>query len=170
MLTAKLFALAMTGALDRARGDGQFRILNKTVECFLYGIAIALCIGSDIQWTIPVFAALWTIGGSFGWGTPIGAALRDEPMDQNDLEWWQFGVLKESVTYALLFRGFMWAALPMCLAYFDPKYLSASVMIIAFPAAIRLSKRFWTDADKWAGQEWIRGYIVGLFCFLIGLN
>ena len=162
MLTLQLLLVWACGFFDRIRGDKLDVPYGKTVEAIIYGAAVGAITGFR-EWELLLFALLWALGASFGWGTPIGAGLGRHGMDQTDLEWWQFGVLKTNVKLALAFRGLMWGVCVLPLAYFDMRaVLFVPAMTIIFPAAIYI----WRN---WEGQEYVRGWMAGAAALLIGM-
>ena len=112
-------------------------------------------------WAALIVAAM-IAGMSPGWGAPMGAALGGRSsMPQDDLEWWQVGVLARSVPLALVARGAIWGAPVAALAPIvgDPVLLwFLPAYAVAMPASIYVVRGL-EVRDTWAAAEWVRGYM-----------
>lgn len=149
-----LAAILALGTLDRWRGDGE-DIGNRTIEKMLYGWCVAAVAGHGLDvLTVPIILAM-VVGMSPGWGEPLGALLRRQPMDQSKLEWWQVGILKHSAISAMIARGAIWGAPALPLAWFDPSLIYVS---LAFLIAVPVAPYLFRD---WEIQEFARGCIAG---------
>lgn len=152
------------GLMDHFRGTGNVDVFySKPVESIIYGLFVGV-VFLQVWWQVLIFAVLWAVGGSFGWGEPLGSLMRGRDMSPDRYEWWQFGKLKTSPLLACMFRGAMWGACVLPVAYYNTKsavFLPA--MTVIFPLAILLSNKFKyvTDGD-WGRQEFYRGWLVGL--------
>ena len=124
MLQSLLIVLFM-GAADRVRGDAYHLLFSRFSDKFAYGWLVAALMGHpwDI-YTGPTIAAV-AIGSSFGWGGVVGAGLYG--WSQHRLAWWQVGPLRSNVWLALTFRGAMWGACFLPIAYFDPRFLAPAI-------------------------------------------
>ena len=106
----ELTALLM-GPLDRARGyPWKIPGFSMAWKC-LYGYAMAIAFGHGWDLATVLITAGMVIGMSFGWGSPLGAAITGQKMDFMDLERWQtFRLVQESPWWALAYRGAIWGA------------------------------------------------------------
>lgn len=146
--------LVLMGVMDRWRGDAA-DIVSRTVEKAIYGYLVAALSGHTWDWlTGPIVLAM-AFGMSPGWGEPLGALLRRQPMDQLKLEWWQVGILKHSAISAMIARGAIWGAPALPLAWFDPSLIYVS---LAFLIAVPVAPYLFRD---WEIQEFARGCIAG---------
>lgn len=159
MIALQLLAVILAGVLDRIRGDAWHFLNQRMVDKAVYGYCMATVAGYALD---PIIAPLITItmmiGMSWGWGSPLGAALNNHHMNPTEAEWWQVGPLKTSPWLALAFRGAMWGApvalvglLAPSLIWFIPAYA------IAFPLSAFIASRLPIN-DAWAASELIRGW------------
>lgn len=172
----------LSGYMDRMRGDPK-HFGNRLVEKLLYGLFIcSTFVLVDVLYGSVVFDWLYilllsgivlgfSVGISTGWGEPMSALLYRHEMDQEELEWWQFGKLKENPLYAMIARGFMTGIPIWLVAWIDPKVMLISVaMMIAMPLSIlivRSQKRIMENYDAWAIHEYVRGYLFQTVLFLL---
>ena len=164
------FLVLLSGLMDRLRGSNWS---NTKIEKFgsllckvLYSAVIAALIGHSFDCFSIAFIALYSIGMSFGWGTPLGSFIGETPMDQTKLEWWQFGVLKTDAGAALMFRGLLWAAPIAPLVMADENTWAAILAImLAFPMSIYLSVIIFRN-NVWAKNEIVRGLMNGAFVWM----
>ena len=160
--TVLIFAAAI---VDRLRGSAK-GLPSKTLELLAYGWIIAALLGHPLDYWTPAISVLFALGGSFGWGEPIGAALFGRAMNAVDYEWWQIGPLKKNAWLALTFRGAMWGAPVLALAYWLPEVIVVlPAYLIAMPLAVLIARL--VDWKKWEVQEFLRG---GLGAGLIVLS
>ena len=171
-LLTNLLLTFSCGLMDRFRGTGSVDVFySKSIESYIYGLFVGAIFLSS-WWHVLIFAALWGVGASFGWGTPLGSLMRDTEMDQSKLEWWQFGPFKTNVVFACVLRGVLWGACVLPVAYLDPK---AGVFFITmgaiFPTAMVLAKKFSKVSlgSMWETQEFYRGWLVGSLALLLSL-
>lgn len=159
----ELIAFALSGALDRLRGDARHLLGRRIFDKIALGWCMAALAGYSLLSIEAVLIVVAMIAGmSPGWGTPMGAALGGRSsMPQNDIEWWQRGILSRSVPLALVARGVMWGAPVAALApivgdlallWFLPAYA------VAMPASIYVVRGL-DVRDTWAAAEWVRGYM-----------
>ena len=167
----KLLLAFACGTMDRFRGDGKVNVIySKTVEASIYGLFVGVLFLS-VWWHVLVFAPLWALGASFGWGTPLGALMRDLPMDQNKLEWWQFWIFKTNTVFACVLRGVLWGLCVLPVAYLDPKAGAFFIVMGAiFPMAMVIAKKFsFSNLSIHQTHEFYRGWLVGVFAFFLGM-
>jgi hypothetical protein len=168
------YLILMMAVADRIRGDAfqpwVVEANHRLSAYIILGWTFSVLSGHPFDWfTIPVVVLL-VAGASSGLSEPIGAYLTDRPMDISQLEWWQFGWLKQNALLALIFRGGMWGFPVSLLGYFDHQlFLALPAYTIAMPAAAVISKYLF-NAD-WARMEFIRGGLAGgLFVGLVTLS
>lgn len=168
------YLILMMAVADRIRGDSfQPWVIEANHRLSAYivmGWTFAALSGHPFDWfTIPV-ALLLVAGASSGLSEPIGAYLTNRPMDASQLEWWQFGWLKQSAMLSMIFRGGMWGLPVSLLWYFDHSLIWAlPAYTIAMPAAAVIAK-YLCNAD-WPRMEFIRGGLAGgLFVGLVTLS
>jgi len=171
ILLIKILLAFSCGLMDRFRGNEINVFYSKPIESVIYGAFVGALFLTNL-WQILMFSVLWAVGASFGWGTPLGAMLRDTKMEIDGNEWWQFGIFKKNATLACILRGVMWGACVLPVAYFDQR---AGMFVLAmgfiFPIAIVLAKRLprIVNVHGWALQEFIRGWLVGIVALLLSL-
>lgn len=162
-MIAELVALAISGPLDRLRGDARHILGARILDKIALGVCMAVLAGypHPTLWAALIVAAM-IAGMSPGWGAPMGAALGGRSsMPQDDLEWWQVGVLARSVPLALVARGAIWGAPVAALAPIvgDPVLLwFLPAYAVAMPASIYVVRGL-EVRDTWAAAEWVRGYM-----------
>lgn len=167
----KLLLAYSCGLIDRYRGNSINVFYSKTVEAVIYGLLVGSIFLTDLRLVLP-FAVLWALGASFGWGEPLGALLTGREMNPAKYEWWQFWILKKSPMFACIFRGVMWGACVLPIAYFDMK-ASAFVFVMGmiFPLAVRLASKFIiVNESNWARQEYYRGWLAGLAALVLSYS
>lgn len=170
MIENIMFVLCL-GALDRLRGSGWIPG-TKALFQILYGVATAflLCRSDISPQFILTFSAFFTLGISFGWGEPLGAYISNRPLKIENLEKWQFGILKKNAALAVLFRGLLWGICTLPAAYYSISLtliFIASITISFFLAAS--ITRLWAKKDviAWELHEFIRGSLLGLVILII---
>lgn len=164
MLTLQIIAIALAGILDRIRGDAWHFFGARFLDKAALGYCMAVVAGFPADMLItPLIVLAMTIGMSWGWGAPMGAALTNTPMDKTKLEWWQVGPLKTNTWLALTFRGALWGApvalvgiLAPSLVWFVPAYA------VAFPLSIVVANKL---EKGWGDVEYIRGWMAALLVF-----
>lgn len=165
-MIAEVIALALSGPLDRLRGDRRHLLGLRIVDKLALGYCMAAVAGyAGAPLSAAAITLAMVLGMSPGWGTPMGTALGGhKTMPQNDLEWWQRGPLARNVPAALVFRGVMWGAPVAALApvigdslllWFLPAYA------VAFPVSIYAVRNL-DLKDTWAAAEVVRGYMVAV--------
>jgi hypothetical protein len=160
--------------MDRYRGDKEHIFHSRAVEKIIYGLAIGTLLGIQNLYLIGAFSLLWLVGSSPGWGTCIGAHLRNIEMEE-DNEWWQFGIFNTNVRLACALRGFIWGACALPLAYFDTLfYFVPVVTTIGFLVALELVRKNLQivsnkNNDVWAQQEYFRGFLFAIGAIIINL-
>lgn len=145
-----LYTLSL-GFSDRLRGSGWFKY-SHTIGLLLMGVIIALMLKVSL-WPLVYTVAAVTLGGSVGWGNPLGAAYDGREMG-TDYEWWQVGVLRNSTLASVAFRGLMWGIL------LTPVSLIASgAIFLSFIIAPYLAR---ATRMSWGWMEFTRGLLMGL--------
>jgi hypothetical protein len=173
----QLLAVPLCAFLDRLRGDS--RGFGGFAEAATMGLILSLLIAPLSWWSLAI-AMAWAIGASTGWGTPLSAAIKQEPMGPK-FEWWQVGILKRSTYLALTVRGLMWG-LPslLLIAYLPNVWVLTLGMGIAFPLSCYLSTltptysfesskwnfKGWCP-NRWKLAEWLRGGLVALIVIIL---
>jgi len=169
ILLTKILLAFSCGLMDRFRGNEINVFYSKPVESVIYGAFVGALFLTNL-WQILMFSVLWAVGASFGWGTPLGAMLRDKRMNIQGNEWWQFWIFERKAVPACILRGVMWGACVLPVAYFDPRAgVFVFVMGAIFPGAIALAKMFprIVNVEGWALQEFIRGWLVGIVALIL---
>lgn len=173
-LLLSIVVIFLCGLLDRLRGSDRYSIpvfgKGNSGDTLLYAFAAAYLLGLEPSF-YGVFGLLFLVGEATGYGEPWGAALNQRDMHAKDLEWWQKGVLAESVTGALAARGVIWGLPTLAIAYWQPQVVLLPVaMAIAFVMAPLVATKLddvsqWkfppTDKGRWDKAECIRGWLVG---------
>lgn len=149
------------GVMDRWRGDAA-DIVSRTVEKAIYGYLVAALSGHTWDWFTGLIVLAMAFGMSPGWGEPLGALLRRQPMDQSKLEWWQVGILQHNAIAAMIARGAIWGAPVLPLVWFDSSLIYVS---LAFLIAVPVAPYLFRD---WEIQEFARGCIAG--AIIVWLN
>jgi len=169
--------LALTlGPLDAARGGRYIPHVRASIATLAYSFVVAwLLVGW--HWSLVLVALAFRLGESMGWGCPLGAALRGEPMDAascpRGLESWQVGVFARNAWAALVARGALWG-MPITLVgvSIQDTHLLAMPLVMAAamvsaPALVR-AVNGWRPSDHlWGSQEWLRGWLVGLMLIAV---
>lgn len=170
MLTLQLIAVALSGFLDRIRGDAWHLFGHRIVDKLALGYCMSVVAGFPADALItPLIVVTMMIGMSWGWGEPMGAAITNRPMIKEKLEWWQVGPLATNTWLALTARGVLWGApvaaigvLAPSLVWFLPAYT------VAFPLSIVVAKRI-DQNTAWEKAEYIRGWMAASLVFLATL-
>lgn len=160
--------ILLCGLLDRVRGD-KFKFISRVVEKLLYGSVFGLLLSIHDPRALLGFAVLFSIGSSFGWGSPLSAALTGSAMDPKEKEWWQFGLLEYNAWAATIFRGILWG-LPCLLlinsisqVIFVPFIYGLSMPLAILAAKYAPYKLIISICDKrWQFQEIVRGILSGI--------
>lgn len=159
------------GLLDKLRGSGWITG-TKAIFQVLYGMATAylLCFNDINPSFILIFSAFFTLGISFGWGEPLGAFIANRPLKLENLESWQFGILKKNAALAVIFRGLLWGLCTLPAAYYSLNLTLTfilSITISFFLAA--LITRLWSRENviAWELHEFIRGTLLAVIILLI---
>ena len=156
----------LLGPLDAARGGYFLPRVKASIATWVYSAAVALMLGAE-GWLFLAVMIAFRLGESFGWGCPLGAALRGGPMlCDSGLEWWQRGPLKRDPWLALLARGALWGLPVAALGFYFMLPLMAFAMVAA-PAAVR-AWNDWEPSDHlWGAQEFLRGWIIGAILLIL---
>ncbi len=170
LLMVLSFAVVCAGC-DWLRGrDSKETKVPAFVSKALYGAVVGTFImlvsGPDDRWTVflALFSALWAAGASPGWGHPHAWAFDAGNKRTVEPERWQFHrVLVDSAPLALLFRGAMWAAPTIPLAYFHIEVLYAlPSMALAMAIAPYITRQYFSGTSMYESNELIRGALLGL--------
>lgn len=139
-----LLLIPLYAFIDRIRGDN--RGFGGYGEMVIGGAVLYWLLVHEFGWWMLAFAVLWSLGSTWGWGNPIGAAMNRTPMGDG-FEWWQKWLLRKYTYLALFFRGAMWGFPVMCLFYWIPEvWKPALAILIAFPLSCFLAS--FVDRDK----------------------
>lgn len=159
------------GFLDKARGSGWIHG-TKAMFQVLYGLATAwlLCGGDIFPSFILIFSLFFTVGVSIGWGEPLGAFISGREMKLENLEAWQFGILKKNTTLAVIFRGLIWGICTLPAAYYSINLtltFIVSITLSFFLAA--LITKLWVKENiiAWEIHEFIRGTLLAIIILII---
>jgi hypothetical protein len=157
------YLVLMMGVADRIRGDSfqpvVFNFNHRLSAYIVLGWTFAALTSHSFDvLTLPIALAT-TLGASSGLSEPIGSLLYTRPMVEHELEWWQFGPLKDNAILATAFRGFMWGLPIASLSYFDPTLFWA---LPAYTIGTLLSILFakWFLKADWQYMEFLRGVLV----------
>jgi hypothetical protein len=174
MLTIKVLAALLCGYFDLQRGkdlDSFPRFMFKLMYSLTAALVCLSFSSSVVVWV--AFAALFFVGMSPGWGTPLGSMLYGHAMHKDGLEWWQRGKLFETnAVAACSLRGFIWGAPCALLAFWDIAALSALVMTVTFPLSIYLTvqlERVMRLDNSWQTRELIGGLLFGVSALCLSL-
>lgn len=157
------------GCADRVSGDTYNLGFTKNEDRAFYGWLVACLFSHYWDWIMLATVLATIVGRAPGWGEPMGAALTGKDMNQNELEWYQVGILKRNAWLALLARGALWGACYIPIVYFDSRYMYAVLAFtIALPVAAFVSKI--TLYGNWETQERYRGGLAGVFISAMLVN
>ena len=162
-----IFLVLALAIFDRQRGNPE-RGYPKALALIAIGLAAALLMQLGSTTGIIFVEIAVAIGYSFGWGQPLGAALRGTPSD--DYEWWQFcQPLRRYPYLALAVRGAIVGALVAIGGDFHTALVIGTACAIAFPIAPAITVYGLRQVyDRgWATQEYIRGGLLGLLILLL---
>lgn len=157
MISTILSILAF-GLADRLRGSGWFRY-GHGVGLVAMGMVAAFILHVT-GWVALYVIIVVALGGSPGWGSPLGAAYDGRQMERNNYEWWQVGILRKSTVAALAARGFMWGALLLPVST-----LATVAFTVAFVVAPYIAR--WMKLS-WAWMEFGRGTLVAILIITMG--
>lgn len=160
-------ALGLSGYLDRLRGDAKHIFGYRIFDKIALGYVMAVLAGFPFDSVVtPSIILAMMAGMSFGWGCPLGQAIRGY-YDGCGYEWWQKGILKKKPYLALSVRGILWglpvAAVGLLLSI--PELYS---FILAYAVAMPLSVKLAIMVDRtkgWELQEWFRGYMAAFVVY-----
>jgi hypothetical protein len=166
-----LFYILACSGTDRLRGSGKWPL---GVGRLLYAAVASLPVvrPEDGYWML-VFALLFFVGSTYGWGNPMGRVFIPRKHAHAAPERWQAGPLVTYPLLALFVRGLMWLA-PAAFIYIptgNALYLVAPIaMTVAFTASPYIARALVKDeARRWAPMEYLRGGIYGLMTSTAGL-
>jgi hypothetical protein len=163
------YLILMMAVADRIRGDTfqpvHLELNHRLSSYIVLGWTFAALTGHGWDWlTLPIGLML-VAGASSGLSEPLGALINNRPMNPAQLEWWQFGRMKQSALLATFFRGFMWGLPVALLSYFDRSLIWAiPSYMLALPTSVLIARQ-WLKSD-WEYMEFLRGAIAGT-CFVI---
>lgn len=168
LLLTKLLLVYACGFMDRIRGDRVDLPYSKSVEAYIYGLAIFTIVGLE-WWQCLIGGALWLAGASFGWGEPVGAVLQQRAMNLTRLEKWQVGVLATDPLFALMARGLIWGLCLTPMMFFKFSIIGLVFgMVGVFTLAVYLADcKTIKFSNNWESMEYYRGWMAGLVAFLV---
>lgn len=147
-----LAEVLLLGWLDRLRGSGMCKYCHF-LGMLGMGLITSLLLDAH-GWTAAYVVAAVTVGASFGWGNPLGAAFDERPMGTN-YEWWQVGPMRECTFLALIVRGALWG-LPLAPVSWWA-VLAFAIPFFVTPYLVR---------NDWALMEFTRGAFIGSLLLL----
>jgi hypothetical protein len=170
--------LFISSFADRVRGIKSYLTIMPAAVLSGYTLEQNQQIGWDGFWLL--FIA-YILGEMNGWGNPMGAFLRKDPMANNYHSWQTSRLLRTNIVAALFFRGIMWGIYPtvICL-YVGINPIPFLLIPIWFVLSLFLTRAFYEKsrpriysvnylvknkqfADKLiAKNEWVRGFLFGL--------
>lgn len=155
--------IAMSGMMDRVRGDALHLFDQRALDKLLYGWVIAAMFQHPFDWLTPAIAGAFLLGASPGWGDSMGAILEKRELRPDMVarnHFWQIGILKRNKWAAAVARGALWGAPIALLGVFDPTLLMAvPVYTAAYVGSLLVSMRFLNGS--WGHAETVRGLIAG---------
>jgi hypothetical protein len=145
---------------DRLRGSGLGN--TKSVFQLILAVVVGLLIGIPVDWALAVFVLLFVAGAAPGWGNPISAFLRDEPM-KTDYEFWQLGALRHNAALAVAARGAIWGLPVLAMYPWYPQVLAVAVAYtVAFFGSAWIARKLYPGPCAWGHMEWTRGVLAML--------
>lgn len=153
-----ILSILALGLADRVRGSGWFKY-GHDYGLVAMGMIVAFMLNLS-GWKALYTVAAVAFGGAPGWGNPLGAAYDGRPMEHNNYEWWQVGLLRRSIFAALVARGFLWGVLLLPISI--PAAIAFTVAFVVTPYLAR-----WTRMS-WGWMEFSRGALVAFLIITMG--
>lgn len=171
----ELLLIYFAGLCDRLRGAG-FDFGLRIIDQLTYGWVIAAVLGHPFDSLTPAIAAAFALGSAPGWGDTSSAIMQRRELDKVELNSWQVGILATNKWLSAAARGVIWGLPVALLGYFDPRLISAIVVMpaayigAAWLAGLLPAKSTGAiTGSPWAWMESMRGWMAGgLFVLIAG--